>query len=378
MIKKTFRIVFTLFIALLISLFFLYPNVLYADPVPVTYTITASAGAGGSISPGGIVTVEEDKNQLFTITPDTGYKIDGVKVDSVPVNPPVPSYEFIGVTRNHTIEATFVKDIDMTVDIVVISENPEVNVLVDAEEDPTVNVGVIGEDPLVNFSTGDNSVVNLGAGANSNFYIDGQNIKKPPDIYYNETVVYRQEVVEVVEVVEAAGPSGGGGSLEVAGLYNGPTTDLIVDGVAKLILRTDAQEKFILKMAGALEDHFSQITGLKERMSNYFSRISDLNSRISDLNEQTEENFSKTNSLEEITDDHSLRISNLEEKTEENFSKTNSLEERVAGLEKKNILMRNDYHLKLGVLLFLIVILSIGSGLTLYKLQKRLKKLEKQ
>ena len=376
MIKKTFRIVFTLFIALVISLFFLYPNVLYAVD-PVTYTITASAGSGGSISPEGDVIVKDGDNQSFTITPNTGYKIAGVKADGISVSP-VPSYEFIGVTGNHTIEATFEEDKDMTVDIVVISENPEVNVLVDAKEDPTVNVDVFGEDPLVNFSTGDNSEVKLGAGANSNFYIDGKNIKKPPDIYYNETVVYLQEVVEVVEVVEAAGPSGGGGSLEVAGLYNGPTTDLIVDGVAKLILRTDAQEKFILKMAGALEDHFSQITGLKERMSNYFSRISDLNSRISDLNEQTEENFSKTNSLEEITDDHSLRISNLEEKTEENFSKTNSLEERVAGLEKKNILMRNDYHLKLGVLLFLIVILSIGSGLTLYKLQKRLKKLEKQ
>ena len=48
------------------------------SPQPLTlktYTITASAGTGGSISPSGGVSVQSGANQTFTITPNTGYKI---------------------------------------------------------------------------------------------------------------------------------------------------------------------------------------------------------------------------------------------------------------------------------------------------------------
>ena len=40
-----------------------------------TFNITASAGAGGSISPDGSVSVKYGDNQTFTITPNTGYNI---------------------------------------------------------------------------------------------------------------------------------------------------------------------------------------------------------------------------------------------------------------------------------------------------------------
>ncbi|HMG74860.1 MAG TPA: LamG-like jellyroll fold domain-containing protein [Pyrinomonadaceae bacterium] len=70
------------------------------------YTITASAGANGSISPSGTVTVVEGDNQTFNITPDSGYHIADVLVDTVSVGA-VSSHTFTNVTANHTIEASF-------------------------------------------------------------------------------------------------------------------------------------------------------------------------------------------------------------------------------------------------------------------------------
>ena len=71
-----------------------------------TYTITASAGANGSVSPSGAVTINHGANQTFTITPNTGYSIADVKVDGVSVGK-VSSYTFTNVTANHTLEASF-------------------------------------------------------------------------------------------------------------------------------------------------------------------------------------------------------------------------------------------------------------------------------
>ncbi len=70
------------------------------------YTITASAGTGGSISPSGGVSVQSGANQTFTITPNSGYKIVGVTVDGVSQGT-IPSYTFSAVSANHTISATF-------------------------------------------------------------------------------------------------------------------------------------------------------------------------------------------------------------------------------------------------------------------------------
>lgn len=45
------------------------------------YTIKATAGKGGSISPEGEITVREGDNAVFTIAAEEGYVIDDVKVD---------------------------------------------------------------------------------------------------------------------------------------------------------------------------------------------------------------------------------------------------------------------------------------------------------
>jgi hypothetical protein len=73
----------------------------------VNNTITASAGAGGTISPSGAVTVPFGGNQTFTISANACFSIADVVVDGSSVGA-VASYTFNNVTANHTIAASFV------------------------------------------------------------------------------------------------------------------------------------------------------------------------------------------------------------------------------------------------------------------------------
>lgn len=72
------------------------------------YTIKASAGANGTISPAGWCSVVENGSQTFTFTPDKGYTVAKVLVDGKSVGA-VKSYTFKNVTKDHTIEVIFMK-----------------------------------------------------------------------------------------------------------------------------------------------------------------------------------------------------------------------------------------------------------------------------
>ena len=74
--------------------------------VTTRYTIRASAGEGGSISPNGSVRVNRGSDKTFAITPDEGYQISDVLVDGESVGA-VSSYTFENVKAGHTIEALF-------------------------------------------------------------------------------------------------------------------------------------------------------------------------------------------------------------------------------------------------------------------------------
>jgi len=76
-----------------------------AAPI-TTYTITATAGSGGSITPGGAVSVNEGDSQTFSITANPGYRISAVLVDGVSQGA-ITSYTFTNVTDDHTINAIF-------------------------------------------------------------------------------------------------------------------------------------------------------------------------------------------------------------------------------------------------------------------------------
>jgi hypothetical protein len=71
-----------------------------------TYTITATAGANGSISPSGITTYNYSSNASFTATPANGYQIDSMFIDGV-FTTPIATYLFQNITANHTIHYTF-------------------------------------------------------------------------------------------------------------------------------------------------------------------------------------------------------------------------------------------------------------------------------
>lgn len=87
------------------------------------HTIKATAGANGSISPSGWTSVREGWDQTFTITPDKGYAVAKVLVDGKSVGA-VMSYTFKNVTKDHTIEAVFMKS----------NGNPQTGVFVDVPE----------------------------------------------------------------------------------------------------------------------------------------------------------------------------------------------------------------------------------------------------
>ena len=69
-------------------------------------TIRASAGANGSITPGGNVSVRTGSDQTFLITPDEGYAISDVRIDGRSIGA-VMRYTFENVKSAHTIEASF-------------------------------------------------------------------------------------------------------------------------------------------------------------------------------------------------------------------------------------------------------------------------------
>jgi hypothetical protein len=71
-----------------------------------TYTITPTAGVGGSISPNSAQTLNCGANQSFTITPASCYTFTGLVVDGASVTPVSP-YTFTDVHADHTIAASF-------------------------------------------------------------------------------------------------------------------------------------------------------------------------------------------------------------------------------------------------------------------------------
>ena len=114
------------------------------EAIPVTgYTITATAGANGSITPSGAVGVAAGGSQTFTISPSSGYVIDTLKVDGLEVTA-TTSYTFSDVKANHTIEVTF-KQESQTPDVTApsITTQPD-NATVKAGETATFTIAASG------------------------------------------------------------------------------------------------------------------------------------------------------------------------------------------------------------------------------------------
>ena len=75
-------------------------------PPPGSFSIVATSGSGGMVSPLGASIVTQGNSQAYTITPNTGYQITTLAVDNISIAT-TTTYIFNNVQANHTIEATF-------------------------------------------------------------------------------------------------------------------------------------------------------------------------------------------------------------------------------------------------------------------------------
>ncbi len=71
-----------------------------------SYSITASAGEGGSISPSGTQSIEYNGSAAFQISPNVGYEISKVLVDGRDIGA-VSSYTFSDIKEDHSIAVQF-------------------------------------------------------------------------------------------------------------------------------------------------------------------------------------------------------------------------------------------------------------------------------
>jgi chitodextrinase len=79
-----------------------------ADDInPVVYTLSASAGLNGTITPIGDSQVNAGTSQLYTFTADSGYQLDIVSVDGVAVTVVNDQYLLENVSANTSINANF-------------------------------------------------------------------------------------------------------------------------------------------------------------------------------------------------------------------------------------------------------------------------------
>ena len=74
------------------------------------FTVTATAGEGGTITPEGETSYHYSRKNVYTytITPDEGYVIADVLLDGESIGA-VESYDFVQLKKDHTIEAIFEK-----------------------------------------------------------------------------------------------------------------------------------------------------------------------------------------------------------------------------------------------------------------------------
>ncbi len=132
-----------------------------------TYTITATAGFGGTITPSGTVTVNYGDNQIFTIKADPDFFIYRILVDNSPIlfnNPMVYNYTFSNVTSNRTISAEFMKIPDITPPTITYISGIDINVPSEVKTNKntyTFTVGAFDESGIARMVVKVNGVVQI-------------------------------------------------------------------------------------------------------------------------------------------------------------------------------------------------------------------------
>lgn len=72
-----------------------------------SYTITASAGENGTITPQGNIVANHGTDSTFNFMPEEGYEIDKLFIDDIETPVSGNSYTFNSINQNHKIHVTF-------------------------------------------------------------------------------------------------------------------------------------------------------------------------------------------------------------------------------------------------------------------------------
>jgi len=131
------------------------------------YTVTASAGANGSIAPSGAIVVNYGADRLFTATANLGYAVDTWSVDGSSVQTGGTTYTLTNITADHTVLVTF--------------ESPQRTVTASADANGTIDPnGAI----VVNYGADQmfTATANIGYMVDS-WYLDGNSVQVGGDTY---------------------------------------------------------------------------------------------------------------------------------------------------------------------------------------------------
>ena len=115
-----------------------------------TYTITATAGANGSIDPSGAITVNHDDSKTFTAMPDNNYEVDQWKLNGSDVQTGGNTYTISNIQDNATVSVTFKpvvgidENIDQKIQIYPNPTNDEIFVKTDLQIEKVEVYSIIG------------------------------------------------------------------------------------------------------------------------------------------------------------------------------------------------------------------------------------------
>lgn len=92
----------------LLTAFFISTFV-HAAPNPTLgpFTITISAGPNGTLSPNGILTVNNGDSRIFIASPATGFKVSAWLVDGVVAQTSGTHFLLANITSNHNVQVNF-------------------------------------------------------------------------------------------------------------------------------------------------------------------------------------------------------------------------------------------------------------------------------
>jgi hypothetical protein len=197
-----------------------------------SFTVTASAGSGGTITPGGATTADYGSSVNYTITPDANYHIVKVLVDGSSVGQ-VSGYTFENISASHTIEAVF------EIDTFTLTATAGVG-------------GTISPEGVVNTAYGSSVSYTITPDANchvADVLVDGASVGAVTAYTFeNISATHTIQAVFEIDVLSVAAVSGTGGTISPAGVtavtYGSSMTctitpdtnyhiaDVMVDGVS--------------------------------------------------------------------------------------------------------------------------------------------------